>query len=168
MSAQLDRDQVAALVRTVLDASAPLGLEDARRLALLAEGEARAAGIAISFAAVDAAGGLVLLHRMDGALPVSVELAANKAYTAAVFRMSTHELGVLAQPGQPLYGVQSAGQGRVVVFGGGLPLQWNGVSAGAIGISGGSVEQDARIAAGALSKFQTVKGHGPNGGSDHG
>lgn len=128
-------------------------LDDARTLAGLAEAKAREIGVPVVFAAVDALGGTVLLNRMDGALPASTDIALNKAFTAAAFRMATHELGQLAQPGQPLYGVQATNQGRVVIFGGGFPFLRGGSPVGAIGVSGGSVEQDMIIAAHALRAF---------------
>ena len=130
-----------------------LTLSDARSLARLAESKAIETGVPMVISIVDAAGTPIVLHRMDNALPASVELAVNKAYTAAIFRMATHELGVQAQPGRALYGVQTTHHGRVVIFGGGYPVLRGGVVIGAIGISGGTVEQDMQIASHALQTF---------------
>jgi uncharacterized protein GlcG (DUF336 family) len=108
--------------------------------------EAQRLAIPMAVATVDAEGGLQSFSRMDGTLPVSTELAVSKAYTAALLRMPTHELGKLAQPGQPLYGIETSHNGKIVLFGGGFPLSLDGVVAGAIGISGGTVEEDMQVA----------------------
>ena len=100
----------------------------------------------MAIAIVDAEGGLLFFARMDGTLPASTEIAVSKAYTSAVLRMSTLELGRLARPGEVLYGIQHTHNGRIVLFGGGLPLSLGGRAAGAIGISGGSVEEDVQVA----------------------
>ena len=68
-------------------------------LAGAAEAEASNMAVPMAIAVVDAEGGLQLFKRMDGTLPVSTELAVSKAYTAAVLRMPTHQVGELAQPG---------------------------------------------------------------------
>jgi uncharacterized protein GlcG (DUF336 family) len=103
-------------------------------------------GIPMSVALVDAEGGLQFFSRMDGTLPVSTDLAVSKAYTAAVLRMPTHELGELAQPGGKLYGIQYGHNGKIVLFGGGFPLRVRGIVVGAVGVSGGTVEEDMRVA----------------------
>ena len=115
-------------------------------LGRVAQTQAAAIGVPMAIALVDAEGGLLFFTRMDGALPASTEIAASKAYTSAVLRMSTQELGKLARPGEVLYGIQHTHSGRIVLFGGGLPLRLGGQVAGAIGISGGSVEEDIQIA----------------------
>ena len=104
---------------------------------------------------VDAEGGLQLFKRMDGTLPVSTELAVSKAYTAAILRMPTHKVGELAQPGAALYGIQHTHNGRIILFGGGYPLCMDGEVVGAIGVSGGTVEQDMQVAQPAAEMLQT-------------
>lgn len=118
----------------------------ARILGSLAETEAAALGLAMTIAIVDDEGGLLFLARMDGALPASREIAVFKAYTAAALRMATDEVGKLAQPGGSLYGIQHIHPGKMVLFGGGLPLRLNGKVVGAIGISGGTVQEDVQLA----------------------
>ncbi|KAA5607065.1 heme-binding protein [Roseospira marina] len=156
MTATTTQADLATLVRGAVDqalARTRLTLAGARRLAEAAEAEGRTMGVPIVVAVVDAAGGLMLLHRMDGALPASTELAANKAFTAVQFRMATHELGALAQPGQPLYGVGASHQGRIVLFGGGYPCRAGETLIGGLGISGGTVDEDMAIATQALRAF---------------
>lgn len=118
----------------------------ARLLGSLAEMEAAALGVPVTISIVDDEGGLVFLARMDGALPASREIAVSKAYTAAALRMTTEEVGKLAQPNGTLYGIQYLHPGKVVLFGGGVPLRLNGKAVGAIGISGGTVQEDIRVA----------------------
>ena len=105
-------------------------------LASVAEAEAAKIAVPMAIAIVDGEGGLQLFQRMDGTLPVSTELAVSKAYTAAILRMPTHQVGELAQPGQALYGIQHTHNGRIVLFGGGYPLvlrkKWSPASASAV------------------------------------
>ncbi len=130
-----------------------LALDEAKRLADLAEREARAINLPVVVAIADPEGLPILFHRMEGSLPASVDIAVNKAFTAAAFRMATHALGALAGPGGALQGVEATNGGRVVIFGGGFPLERDGVRLGAIGISGGTVEQDMDIARRAMTAF---------------
>lgn len=122
--------------------------------------EARAAalalGVPMAVAVVDGEGGAQWFARQDGTLPVSTELAMNKAYTAAILRMPTDELGRLAQPGAPLYGIESGHGGRIVLFGGGFPLMLGSRVVGGIGISGGSVQQDMAAARPALDLLDAM------------
>ncbi len=126
-------------------------------LAEVAEAEAAKLGVPMSIAVVDSEGGLQLFKRMDGTLPVSTELAVSKAFTAAVLRMPTHQVGELSQPGAALYGIQHTHNGRIILFGGGYPLKVNGHVVGGIGISGGSVEEDMQVAQPAVALLETME-----------
>jgi uncharacterized protein GlcG (DUF336 family) len=126
--------------------SLTLTLPLARLLGDLADAAAAAISVPVTVAVVDGEAGLVYLARMDDALPASRDLAVAKAQTAASLRMATDEVGRLAQPGAPLYGIQHVAPGRIVLFGGGLPLQLGGTVVGGIGVSGGTVEEDVQIA----------------------
>lgn len=123
----------------------------------IAENEAVSIDVPMAIAITDAAGGLILFSRMDGALPASTDIAVSKAYTAAVLRMSTQKIGELAQPGKPLYGIQHTLPGKIVLFGGGLPLHFKEKVVGAIGISGGSVEEDIKVAEVASDSFKKME-----------
>ena len=70
--------------------------------------------------------------------------------------MPTKELAKLAAPGGSLYGIQHTNQGKVVIFGGGEPLYINDVLIGAIGVSGGSAEQDTRLGEYGKNKLKDV------------
>ena len=97
-------------------------------------------------AACDAGGNPTALMRADGAYIASVDIAQSKAFTSVSVQMSTEKLGALCQPNGPLYGIQNTNQGRIVIFGGGIPLYRNGVLIGGFGVSGGSAEQDTGLA----------------------
>ena len=83
----------------------------------------------------------------------SVNIAINKAWTARAFDVSTDDLARLTQPGQPGFGLNTTNDSRVVIFGGGIPIKLEGVVIGAVGASGGSVEQDVAVARAAVSGF---------------
>lgn len=129
----------------------------AELLADACRAEALALGVPMAVAVADAEGGAQWFARMDGTLPVSTELAMSKAYTAAALRMPTHELGPLTQPGGALYGIQNGHGDRIVVFGGGFPLRLDGRVVGAVGVSGGTVAEDMRVAAAALALLAAME-----------
>ncbi len=129
----------------------PISLEVLERMAGRAKEKSRELGVPVVFSAVDSGGNLLLLERMEGALPGSVEVSAGKAYTANAFHMPTHELGQAAQPNGALYGIGNAAPGKVILFGGGFPYVSRGQVVGGIGVSGGTVEQDMEIARYAMS-----------------
>ena len=95
----------------------------------------------------DQAGRITAVHCMDGAFIASYDIAVNKTFTSAGLKMSTATLAELAQPGQPLYGIQNTNEGKIVIFGGGEPLEVDGKIIGALGVSGGTAEQDTMLAA---------------------
>lgn len=128
-----------------------MSLEVLQRMMERAKEKSRELGVPVVFSAVDAGGNLVMLQRMEGALPGSVEVSAGKAYTAYAFRMPTHELGQAARPEGPLYGIENAAPGKIILFGGGFPYLVDGQVMGGIGVSGGTVEQDMEIASYAMS-----------------
>jgi uncharacterized protein GlcG (DUF336 family) len=102
--------------------------------------------VPMNIAVVDAGNNLTAFARMDGAWLGSIDIAQNKAYTARSFDMSTKELAPLCQPDQPLFGIHASNQGRLIIFAGGIPLKSGDEIIGAIGVSGGSVEQDHEVA----------------------
>ncbi len=104
----------------------------------------------------DASGRPVAVHCMDGAYIGSFDVALNKTYTSIAFQMSTAELGELSRPGESLYGIQFTNEGKIVIFGGGELLKRDGVIIGALGVSGGSAEQDTKLAAYGKSIFEEV------------
>jgi uncharacterized protein GlcG (DUF336 family) len=123
-----------------------VGIDSALRVIESARLRAAAIGVPMNIAVVDDGNNLVAFARMDGAWLGSVDIAQGKAYTARAFNMSTKDLAPLCQPGQPLFGIHASNDGRLIVFAGGIPLQEEGEVVGAIGVSGGAVEQDHVVA----------------------
>jgi uncharacterized protein GlcG (DUF336 family) len=110
-------------------------------------------GVPMNIAVVDAGNNLTAFARMDGAWLGSIDIAQNKAYTARSFDMPTKDLAPLAQPNQPLFGIDASNQGRLIVFAGGIPLMSGDQVVGAIGVSGGSVEEDHEVAEAGVAAF---------------
>ncbi len=117
-------------------------LSDAEISVAGARAKATEIGVAMAIAVVNEAGVLIDFIRMDDSELVAVPIAQDKAYTALVNRLSTMELGLQCQPGGPLYGIQNNLGGRMVIFPGGVPVWRDGKLIGAVGCSGGTVEQD--------------------------
>jgi len=131
----------------------PITLESARRMIEAAKARAVSLGVPVVVAVVDAGGNLAALDRQDDALLVSIELARDKAYSAVAVKADTATIGRLSLPGAELFGLGRACGGRIVTFGGGLPVLEDGRVVGGIGVSGGSVDQDPACAAAGLAAF---------------
>jgi uncharacterized protein GlcG (DUF336 family) len=130
-----------------------VSLDTARHVIENARRAADAIGVAMNIAVVDDGNNLVAFQRMDGAWLGSIDIAQGKAYTARAFNMSTKDLGPLCQPGKPLFGIHASNDGRLIIFAGGIPLERGGEVVGAIGVSGGSVEQDQEVAEAGADAF---------------
>lgn len=129
---------------------APLTLEQAKTIVAAAERSAHARNFTMAFAVVEPSGELVLFQKMDGTQYGSDLVAREKARTAARFKRSTKAFSdsvaagrnaVLSLPG-------------VVAIEGGAPILINGKIVGAIGVSGGTSEQDGEVAAAALLELK--------------
>jgi uncharacterized protein GlcG (DUF336 family) len=107
-------------------------------------------GVPVAVAVSDAAGNVVASARVDDAPLGAMRLAEDKAYTSALWQMPSGDLHESSQPGGADWGVTSTEHGRVVVYAGGFPIFADGALAGAIGVSGGTSEQDATCARAAL------------------
>src|SRR5262245_9205886 len=147
--------------KTPEDAAMPrtftsLTLEDAKHMLSAAEAKAASLGIPYCVAVVDAGGHLVAFLRQDGALIGSVDLAIDQASTARLFDKKTSDLATLAQSGKPLFGIQESNAGKVVIFGGGVPVVLNETIVGAVGASAGTVEQDVAVAEAAIAAIDLV------------
>ena len=136
------------VVRDVLSGEeiTELSLKTAKKLAEKIEDKAAEIGVNAVVAIADAGANPMLVHCMDNAYIASYDIALNKAFTSVSLKMSTKTLSGLAQPGQPLYGIQFTNDGKIVIFGGGQPLKINGKIVGGLGVSGGSEEQDTYLA----------------------
>jgi uncharacterized protein GlcG (DUF336 family) len=128
-------------------------LDAARSVVDAARAKAEEIGVPMNIAVVDDGNNLTAFERMDGAWLGSIDIAQNKAYTARSFDMSTKDLAPLCQPNQPLFGIHASNQGRLIIFAGGIPLTSGDQVVGAIGVSGGSVEQDHEVAEAGVAAF---------------
>lgn len=84
----------------------------------------------------------------------SLSIAQAKAFTALALRSPTGESAASVLPGQPLYGLQNTHPGQFCLFGGGIPLFSGTCCIGAIGVSGGTVEQDTAVAEAMTQAYQ--------------
>lgn len=108
--------------------------------------KARKEGLGVVTAVCDQGANLVMFKRDDSAFLVSIDVAINKAYTSASLKMTTEKVGQLTQPGEGLEGLQHTTGGKLILFGGGVPLYQNGQIVGALGVSGGTADQDKALA----------------------
>lgn len=131
-----------------------ISLEEARQVISGGESKARELEQPSNIAVVDAGGSLVAHIRMDGAWIGSVDISINKAFTARAFDNSTAELAPMAQPGSQFFGIHSSNADRVMIFAGGIPLKSDGQIVGAVGVSGGTGDQDQAVAEAAAAAFR--------------
>jgi uncharacterized protein GlcG (DUF336 family) len=128
-------------------------LEEAQAVIRAALEKAEEIGQPMNVAVVDNGSNLKAFARMEDAWLGSVDIAIDKAFTSVSFLMPTQDLVEMTQPGQPLYGLETTNDGRVVIFAGGIPLMRDGEVAGAVGVSGGTVDQDQEVAEAGVSAF---------------
>ena len=128
-------------------------LDEAQGVIQAAMEKAEEIGQPMNVAVVDNGRDLKAFARMEDAWLGSVDIAINKAFTSASFLIPTVELAEMTQPGQPLYGLETTNNGRVVNVAGGIPLMRDGEVAGAIGVSGGTVDQDQEVAEAGVAAF---------------
>lgn len=135
-----------------------VSLELAKKLMDRVEAYARSKGMACVIAVDDAHGNPVAVHVMENAFLVSYQVATQKAYTAVAVKMSTMELSRMVQPGGTFYGLEAMHDGKIVAFGGGVPLKIEGTIVGGLGISGGTGEEDNDVAVYGLKAFAELTG----------
>lgn len=123
-----------------------------RRLLDRAAREADKLKVRVAIAVADRAGHLVAFGRMDGAPLLSSQIAQDKAYTVAAFGLATHEwFDMIRDEPALLHGIVKTE--RLIVFGGGVAIRVAGELVGAVGISGGSADQDRHIAEAAVDEI---------------
>src|SRR5690242_21915543 len=121
-------------------------LADARRVIEAAEKKAGQIGQPMNIAVADEGGNIVAHVRMDGAWIGSIDISQKKAYTARAFDISTKDLAEHSQSGCQFFGIHASNEGKIMIFAGGVPLRKDGQVVGAVGVSGGSGEQDNAVA----------------------
>ncbi|MEZ5249674.1 MAG: heme-binding protein [Ilumatobacteraceae bacterium] len=124
-----------------------ISLDTARRALDAAVAHATSIGLAACVTVADPSGEPILTARMDGAPRLSAQIAANKAWTVASFNGLPTEAwwGLIRDEPALVHGITHTP--RLTIFGGGVAIRSNGELVGAIGVSGGSAEQDAEVAA---------------------
>ncbi|MDY3085598.1 MAG: cob(I)yrinic acid a,c-diamide adenosyltransferase [Blautia sp.] len=131
-------------------------LDSAKRLIEAIEQEAQRRGKKAVIAVCGPDGNPIAVHVMDGAFLVSFDVAIKKAYTSVAVKMTTMELSALAQPGGTFYGLDKMDNGKIVIFGGGVPLKVGDTIIGGLGVSGGTGEEDHSLAEYGLSILDQV------------
>jgi uncharacterized protein GlcG (DUF336 family) len=128
-------------------------LADARRVIAAAEEKAKQIKQPMNIAVADAGGNLVAHVRMDDAWIGSIDISINKAFTARAFDIQTKDLAQFSQSGGQFFGIHVSNHGRVMIFAGGIPLKREGKVVGAIGVSGGTGDQDQAVAEAGAAAF---------------
>ncbi|WP_345953912.1 heme-binding protein [Mucilaginibacter sp. PAMB04168] len=128
-------------------------LEQAQAVITAAQLKAQEIGVPMNIAVVDAGANLKAFARMDNAWLGSVDISIKKAKTARFFDMESGDIGGLSQPGGPLYNIEVS-NGGLISFPGGVPLKSASEIVGAIGVSGGSVEQDREVALAGVAAYK--------------
>ena len=143
----MDSKGIEKVVRAVIDSlNNKMTLELARKIVKAVEEKAKEIGVNAVIAVSNEGANPVIVECMDDSYIASYDIAVNKAYTSVALKMSTKKLSSLSQPNGELYGIQFTNEGKIVIFGGGVPLISNGRIIGGLGVSGGSEEQDTFLA----------------------
>jgi uncharacterized protein GlcG (DUF336 family) len=90
---------------------------------------------------------------MENAWLGSIDIAQKKAWTSRAFDITTQDLGKNSQSGDQFFGIHASNGGKVMIFDGGIPVKQDGQVVGAVGISGGSGEQDHAVAEAGVAAF---------------
>ncbi len=135
-----------------------IGCDAALRVAEAAVAAARELGVRINVAVCDSAGHLAAFLRMPGAFVQSIDIAIDKAHTAAGFGFPTGDW-MRAVEGNEGMKLGFSARPRLVVFGGGLPIRIDGQLIGGVGVSGASEAQDEACAQAALVALGVADEH---------
>lgn len=141
-----NEDIISAVIRQLGLGSKNITLANAKALIEKIEERAKEVGLNAVIAVCGPDGNTIAVHVMDGAYLASFDIAMKKAYTSVAVKMSTKRLGELAKPGETFYGIDKADNGRMIIFGGGVPLMNGEVMIGGLGVSGGTSEEDSLLA----------------------
>ena len=128
-------------------------LAEARKVIEAAEKKAQEIKQPMNIAVADEGGNLVAHVRMDGAWLGSIDISINKVFTARAFDITTKDLATHSQSGGQFFGIHASNHGRIMIFAGGIPLKKGGKVVGAIGVSGGSGDQDHAVAEAGAAAF---------------
>ncbi len=155
MNDQVIKKAVDEVVSEYLQPTEDMTLYAAQVLASKVRAEAKRLNVNAVVAITNKGGNPVLVECSDNSFIASYDIALNKAWTVVSLKMNTKELSKLAKPDGSLYGIQFTNNGRIVIFGGGEPLRnKNGVIIGGLGVSGGTEEQDTKLAEFGRKEFE--------------
>jgi uncharacterized protein GlcG (DUF336 family) len=129
-------------------------LADARKIIEAAEKKAEEIGQPMNIAVADAGGNLVAHVRMDNAWMGSIDISIKKAWTSRAFDIATQDLASHSQSGDQFFGINASNGGKVMIFAGGIPIKKGKKVVGAIGVSGGSGEQDHAVAEAGVKAYK--------------
>ena len=132
-----------------------LSLDDAKLITAACEQKAREIGIDMDIAVADESGNLISFQRMDSARITSIQIAIDKAWTAAAARKSTRDYWIASQPGSPAYGISSSNNGRFCTVPGGIPIFIENQIVGGVGCSSGTPDQDESVSQAGVDAFIT-------------
>ena len=118
-----------------------------------AEKKANEIGQPVNIAVADDGGSMVAHVRMDDAWIRSIDISMKKAYTSRAFDIETRELAKHSQSGRQFFGIHASNSEKILIFAGGVPLKRDGKVVGAIGVSGGSGDQDHSVATAGAAAF---------------
>ena len=154
----MTEQEIKRLVSEVVDSlSGEMTLNLALKLTDAVKQKADEMGVKAVVAVSNAAGNPVSVQCMNDAYIASYDIAVNKAYTVAALKMPTSALKSLAAPGGELYGIQFTTGGKIVIFGGGVPLyDKHGTLLGGLGVSGGTEGEDTDLAEYGGKVFSTL------------
>ncbi|ROR29097.1 ATP:cob(I)alamin adenosyltransferase [Mobilisporobacter senegalensis] len=141
-----DDEIISAVLQKLGLGNKNMTLSSAKKLIEKVEERAKEVGLNAVIAVCGPDGNPIAVHVMDGAYLASFDIAMKKAYTSVAVKMSTKRLGELAKPGETFYGIDKADNGRMIIFGGGVPLMAGDMMIGGLGVSGGTSEEDSHLA----------------------
>jgi uncharacterized protein GlcG (DUF336 family) len=131
-----------------------LELKDVKKILAVSEAEAVRIGVDMDIAVVDDGGHLLGFLRMDRAKVTSIQIAIDKAFTAAGTRKPTREYKAVGAVDGMAFGINTSHQGRFTIYGGGVPIIIDGECAGAVGCSSGTPEQDEQVAQAGINALE--------------
>lgn len=130
-------------------------LDLAKKVLAAAEIKGQELGMKFAISIVDKAGNLKAFSAMDGTPVLALEIAQNKAFSAAAYNRATHEWYDRLKDDPPLL-TGLVHTDRLVVFGGGYPIQFEGECIGGIGVSGGHYTHDMQVCEAGLEVLTAV------------
>ena len=123
-----------------------LGLDEAMKAIAAVTAELKKRNLAAAVAVADVNGELIALHRLDGTPLATVNIAINKAWTAARERQPSRDIGQAARHPQTGFDIAYYSDPRYIGWGGGVPVVVNGKVVGAVAVSGLPEEVDMELA----------------------